>query len=154
MEVRYPLHLVSCGILTLSILNGFSTVSQSLVIYGHALKCGFLALLILNGFFHGYSITCGSFRACRFAAFEIVSCRFLTLSILHWFSTIIQSLVVVLGRAGLQPLKLCYVMRNFDFVDSPRIFHGYSITCGIWVCIEVRIFYVCPRIFHGLINHL
>ena len=60
--------------------------------------------------FHGYSTTCGSFRACRFATFEIVSCG--TLSILHGFSMVVLSitppLVVVLGRAGLQPLKLCH----------------------------------------------
>ena len=78
-------------------------------------------------------IVLGRALTCRFATFEIVLCGFLTLSILHEFSTVAtlviygyalkcgfltfvhgfsmvtQPLVVVLGRAGLQPLKLCHM---------------------------------------------
>ena len=27
-------------------------------------------------------------------------------------------------------------MWNSYFANSPRIFHGYSITCGIWACVQ------------------
>ena len=134
----------------------------------HGSAIPFALNFLLNSYFcpwifHGCSVnhstTCGSFRACRFATFEIVSCW--TLSILHGFSTVAtlyhmdmywsadfvlmstdfsivtQPLLVVLGCAlncGFYKPFACNFKRNSYFVDSPRIFHGCSINhstiCG------------------------
>ena len=125
-----------------------STVTRR-VVYGRALKCGFLTLSI----FHGFSmvaqplvVVLGRAGVQPLKLYHVELWLFSTdfPRLLHlwymgmyWsadflllstdFSTVTQPLVVVLGRAGLQPLKLCHAEL------CPRIFHC-QYTCGIWAC--------------------